>query len=134
MDFGRILKAARQSRGLKQSELGAIVELSEKAISTYENGTREPKLSVLIKFADELDMSLDQLVGRCNRRQNDISALMQLSNLEEQSLIQMFRALSEEDKLKVKAIIKTLSEMGKLENSSEKNMQNSATKKNPETA
>ncbi len=107
MDFGKRLKEARQGRNLKQSELGEIVGLSEKAISTYEKGTREPKLSVLIQIADIFDMPLDELVGR-ERLEGNSQPAMDIHDYEEEELLKEYRQLSADDKEKIKAIIKTL--------------------------
>lgn len=110
MDFGKRLKEARQGRNLKQSELGEIVGLSEKAISTYEKGTREPKLSILIQIADIFDMPLDELVGR-ERLEGNSQPAVDIHDHEEEALLKEYRQLSADDKEKIKAIIKTLAEM-----------------------
>lgn len=113
MDFSKILKEERVKANLKQAELGEKIGLSLQAISGYEQGTREPKIEVLIKLADVFDLSIDQLVGRVSPNITNNNYLMQTSDYEEQHLLQMFRGLSNEDQNKVIAITKTLHEMSK---------------------
>jgi transcriptional regulator with XRE-family HTH domain len=57
------LKIARQKKGLKQKELGDLLDLSPKTISNYEAGTRDPDIKTLIKMARILEVTIDYLVG-----------------------------------------------------------------------
>lgn len=66
----RILKA-RCYKNLSQTELARKINISNSALSRYENGTREPKLFILKKIAEVLNVSTDYLIGithirRCN--------------------------------------------------------------------
>lgn len=112
MEFKDILKTTRIKAGLKQSEVAERVGLSTGAVSTYENGTREPKIEILIKLADEFDLPLDQLVGR-KKTPGHTFPEIEAANLDERKLLQMFRQISGEDQQKVLAIVKTLHDMGK---------------------
>lgn len=56
------LKEARQKRGLKQSELGELVNMHQTRISEYENGRVTPPLEKLVELAQILDVTLDELV------------------------------------------------------------------------
>lgn len=58
----------RRLAGLTRQELAENIGLSVQAITHYENGTREPKLEILIKIADILNVTLDNLVGHINER------------------------------------------------------------------
>lgn len=106
MFFPEILKEERIKANLKQTELGEKVKLSLKAISMYETGQREPKLNTLIALADFFDVSIDYLVGRETHETKQ-------GNFEEEHLMQMFRALSDDNKEKVIAITKTLHDLDK---------------------
>ncbi len=57
------LKIARQKKGLKQKELGDLLDMSSKTISNYEAGTRDPDVKTLIKMARVLEVTIDYLVG-----------------------------------------------------------------------
>ncbi len=113
MEFKDILKAARIKEGLKQSEVAERVGLSTGAVSTYENGTREPKIEILIKLADEFDLPLDQLVGRKKTPGHSFPEI-EVTDFEEQRLLQMFRDISRDDQQKVLAIVKTFHDIGKV--------------------
>lgn len=58
MNFYQLLK----SKNFKQSELGSKLNLSQKVISNYCTGSREPKLRTLEKMSEILDFSIDTIV------------------------------------------------------------------------
>lgn len=112
MNFPEILRNERLKAHLKQSELGERIGVSVQVLSTYETGIREPKLKTLIRIADEFNLSLDNLVGRdMSLSQNREKCSTE--SYEEEHLLEMFRSLTEEDKEKVLAIVRTLYDIGK---------------------
>ncbi len=66
--FGIRLKELRQEKEITQSELGKILNLSQRSISQYELGIRFPDEIILNLIADFFDVSLDYLFGRTNVR------------------------------------------------------------------
>ena len=44
--------------------------MTQSTLSNYENGKREPAVSILIHIAEVLDVSLDELAGRMPRRRS----------------------------------------------------------------
>lgn len=64
MKFSENLKHYRLAFGCTQKDMAALLGLTERGYRYYENGQREPNLSTLIKIADFLKISLDDLVGR----------------------------------------------------------------------
>lgn len=110
MEFKDILKQTRIKNGIKQSELGEKVGLSIQTISAYEKGVREPKLKILAKLADIFDVSIDYLIGR-ERQEGNQFPLVDINDLEEKEMLEMYKHLSKDDQEKVRAIIKTLAEM-----------------------
>jgi transcriptional regulator with XRE-family HTH domain len=56
-------KIARQRKGLRQKELGDLINLSSNTISNYEAGIRDPDIKTLIKIAQVLEVTIDYLVG-----------------------------------------------------------------------
>lgn len=60
------LKAIREALGLSQGEmwrrLGLEEQVSYKAISSYENGTTEPPLPVLLTYAKLAGVCVDYLI------------------------------------------------------------------------
>ena len=69
--FGSRLKALRQSKGLTGVELGEILNVSNKTISTWENNTREPNQEMTATIAEYFNVSTDYLLGR-NSTSNEL--------------------------------------------------------------
>lgn len=62
--FSERLKAARERRGLSQSELASRSGLQPSAISHFETGNRSPSFENLKKLSDALNVTTDYLLGR----------------------------------------------------------------------
>ena len=62
------LKACRKDKGCTQNQVAIYCDITEKAYQNYELTTREPKLEILLKIADYVDVSLDYLVGRTDNK------------------------------------------------------------------
>ena len=59
------IKKYRQKLGLTQEDLARKADLSYNTIIKLEGKTRpDPRMETLIKLADGLEISLDELVGR----------------------------------------------------------------------
>lgn len=52
MTIGENIKSLRESRGITQAQLGDAVGVSEKAVSAWETGKREPRVGVVEKLAE----------------------------------------------------------------------------------
>ena len=52
MTMAERIKWLRESHGLTQAELGVITGVSDKAVSTWESGKREPRMGAIQKMAD----------------------------------------------------------------------------------
>ncbi|KMW73067.1 regulatory protein [Photorhabdus luminescens subsp. luminescens] len=63
--FSERLKMLREARGLTQSRLAEMIEVLPRVYNRWERGHIVPQLESLIKLADVLQVSLDELVGRC---------------------------------------------------------------------
>ncbi len=61
--FGERVLALRLQNGLKQKELGEILGLSNKAISTIETGDRKTSIDKLVALAQYFHVSADYLLG-----------------------------------------------------------------------
>ena len=61
--FGQKVRAAREERGLTQAELAARARLSQAHLSFLEQDQREPSLSIAVRLARELGISLDELAS-----------------------------------------------------------------------
>lgn len=62
MDIGQKIRALRQDRKLTQQELAKLVGVTDKAVSTWENGTKTPRMGVIEKLADYFGVSKAYLV------------------------------------------------------------------------
>ncbi len=61
--FARRVKELRTERQLSQTELGTILGLTHKSISTIESGLRTTTLEKLILLAKYFEVSTDYLLG-----------------------------------------------------------------------
>lgn len=62
------LKACRKEKDYTQAQVAIYCDITEKAYQNYELGTREPKVSILIRIADLFNVSMDYLVGRSDKK------------------------------------------------------------------
>ena len=60
--FGNFLHELRSRRGLTQYQLGALVGVSDKAVSKWENGFSKPQRNILYKLSEVLGISVDELL------------------------------------------------------------------------
>ncbi len=60
--IGPRIKAARERKGFTQEELAEIVNLSPMHVSVIERGVKPPKLETLVKIANALEASADELL------------------------------------------------------------------------
>lgn len=58
------LRRLREAAGLTQIELSARVGVTQAALSAWELGTAAPSLPNMVRLADALDTSIDELLGR----------------------------------------------------------------------
>jgi transcriptional regulator with XRE-family HTH domain len=62
--FMERLKAARELRELKQSELADRAKLPPSSIAHFEAGSRKPSFDTLRRLANALEVTTDYLLGR----------------------------------------------------------------------
>lgn len=59
---GNLISKLREEKGLSQSELGSKLGVSNKAVSRWENGRGYPDTSILLKLAEALEITVDELL------------------------------------------------------------------------
>ena len=64
ISFGERLRQLRIEQGLKQADLAAALETTQRRVSYLELGKIEPDLRLLWKICDFFDVSADFLIGR----------------------------------------------------------------------
>ena len=84
-DFAKNLKHFRKQKKYSQAQLAEHLDYGYTAVANYESTRNEPSLDVLIRLADLLDVTTDELLG------------MPLKT-EEQILLSNFKKLSQENK------------------------------------
>lgn len=57
------LKEMRRKRKLNQQKVAMDLNISREALSYYENGKREPSLSLLLKMSDYFNVSINYLIS-----------------------------------------------------------------------
>ena len=82
MEFKDILKSYRLKSGMTKAEFSRKLGIdSYSTYNNYEVGSSEPKIDMLIKIADLLNVSLDDLVGRTPTNEDEkIKELFALKN------------------------------------------------------
>ena len=77
--FGNFISALRERRGLSQYQLGALVGVSDKAVSKWENGASAPRIGTIRKLAEILEVSVDELLtceyAAFDRKRKDLFAM-----------------------------------------------------------
>lgn len=63
MSFGARLKGLRLEKNMQQSELGRLLNITNVAVSHYENDNRKPTPEIISKVAEIFNVSTDYLLG-----------------------------------------------------------------------
>ncbi len=107
--FAERLKLLRQARNMTQARLAKHLATDPRAYSRWERGDNIPHLDTLIKIADILQVTLDELVGRTEPtsdiaiRNQELHQLCQkadhLPDVDQQALIQVLDGLMKKAEL-----------------------------------
>lgn len=62
MPIGENIKRLRESHSLTQAQFGTIAGVSDKAVSTWESGTREPRMGVIEKISQYFGIAKSDLL------------------------------------------------------------------------
>ena len=62
-DLYNNLKYLRKRKGISQSKLADLLNVSQTSIAHYELGTRQPSIDLLKKLSSFYDTSIDTIVG-----------------------------------------------------------------------
>ena len=63
------LRNLREDADLTQTELGAILNISQRSYAHFEAGTRSIPIEILISLADFYKVNLDYLVERTDKKE-----------------------------------------------------------------
>ena len=71
--IGKFIATLRKANGYTQEELGEILGVSNKTISSWENGNSSPDLSLLPIIADLFNVTCDELIrGEKSKEEREI--------------------------------------------------------------
>lgn len=62
-DFGKKLAKVRKTRKLTQAQLAALLDVQAAVISRWENEVSKPHFNYVVKLAEALEVSFDELLG-----------------------------------------------------------------------
>lgn len=109
MSIADNIKHLRESRELTQIQFAELFGVSDKTVSTWEIGTRTPRMGVIQKIADYYHITKSDIIE--GDLQNINSENLELSAREE-SLITNYRQLNTEGKDKTDDYVKDLLKTG----------------------
>ena len=96
--YGAIIRYYRKMRGLTQSDLARVVNVSEKTISSWEVDRTEPKMVYIELLAKALDIPKSELVGE--------EITPEKLTVKEVALITAYRSASREIRQAVDAVLR----------------------------
>ena len=91
------IRELRVEKNISMLELAAAINVSDAAISNWENDINEPKASYLVRLANYFGCTVDYLLGREDDVGN-VSVMGAELNASEQKLIDCYRSLTEDGK------------------------------------
>ena len=67
MEFRRRLQCLRENKRISRKVLSELCGLNSDAVRRYERGEAEPTMHSLVAIAEYFEVSVDYLVGRCEK-------------------------------------------------------------------
>lgn len=108
-NIGKLIKDARLAKGLTQEELGKLVGVQKSAIAKYENGrVVNIKRSTLQGLAKALDLKGSDLIMESNPKEAASLSARVLLDSDLHEVVNLYLALSDEDKRTYKDLLKRL--------------------------
>ena len=93
--FGNFISALRERQGLSQYQLGALVGVSDKAVSKWENGASVPRIGTIKKLSEVLEVSVDELLtceyAAFDKKRKDLFAMKhEIINLAKKKMKELY--------------------------------------------
>lgn len=76
--FNENLKYFREKNGYTAKELAKLIGIPNNTYTAYETKNREPSFAVLIKIANALNVTIDELLGNNARQKKEQEMIKQL--------------------------------------------------------
>lgn len=102
-NFAQRLKDLRTTRKLTQTRLAELLEVSPRVYNRWENGDVIPHFDTIVRIAELLDISLDELAGR-----KEAGGEPRIRNHELHRLCQKVDQLSDEDQKALVIVLDSL--------------------------
>lgn len=103
-DFHQRLRRLRSSRNITQSRLAELLGISPRVYTRWENGDATPLFGTVVKIADILNISLDELAGRTEAANDET----RIKNPELHRLYQNVDQLPDEDQKALLVVLDSL--------------------------
>lgn len=95
LQFGDRIKQLREHSGMTQAELGKKIGVSDRVIGYYESNQRFPrKQEVIIKLANEFNVTVDYLMGTSDREKDLTSTVLYESSIPQSPPVQVETLIS----------------------------------------
>jgi transcriptional regulator with XRE-family HTH domain len=104
MGISENIKILRERYGLSQKELGQIAGVSDKAVSTWEQGLKEPRMGAIQKLADYFCIRKSDIIedgGLMSKRPSPSLSLTQ----QEETHIKKYRQLDADGRERVDYVL-----------------------------
>lgn len=72
VSVGHRVREWRLRREMSQADVARLTGITQASLSNYENGKRDISVWVLIRIAEELDVSIEDLTGQIRRRREPL--------------------------------------------------------------
>jgi len=110
--FGARLAQLRQARGITQVQLAQAASTTQRAISYYENEAGYPPVDAIIRLAEALDVSADELLGM--RDSKPRTAKKKPEDSQDKRLWKKFRQVASLPEKDQRAVIRLINSLAKL--------------------
>lgn len=97
------IKEIRNGCNISQKQLAAYLGISQGNLFDWEKGRSQPDIDMLIKIADYLEVSVDNLIGRSSLKHSGKSG-----NDDAERIVAAVRNMPVRDLEKLKAVMKVL--------------------------
>jgi len=97
--FSKRLRELRTDQGITQKELGAVLKVSKKTVSAYENGMIDPSTETLSGVARHFDISIDWLLGHTDIKETP-EKIVEAAVQNDPDLKEFWKGLRNRDDLK----------------------------------
>lgn len=98
--FGRRLREARKRRGLSQAKLASMVGITQTLVSDYEVARLRLHAALVVRFAQALRVSADELLGLKEPKQNGF--------LQDRRFIRRFQDIEKLSRSEKQTLLKTI--------------------------